>query len=79
MMTMQLEPLQHKSRILAKAVMPKVKFDPKNKKHIASLKKFLSSGNWGDTRFVAELPHVEVPMTCLVKLANHVLAKVEAK
>lgn len=75
---MQLEPLQQ-SKILAKAVLPKVTFDPKNKKHLASLKKFLSTGNWGEVRFHAELPHVEVPMTCLVKLANHVLTKVEGK
>ena len=79
MLTMQLEPMQHKSRILAAAVKPKVTFDPKNKKHLASLKKFLSSGNWGEVRFHPELPHVEVPMTCLVKLANHVLTKVEPK
>ena len=76
---MSVEAPKHKSRVLAGAVLPKTTFDPKNKKHLASLKKFLSTGNWGDVRFHAELPHVEVPMTCLVKLANHVLTKVEAK
>lgn len=73
---MQLEPLKHRSQVLAKAISPKVPFNPKNRKHLASLKKFLTTGNWGDIRFQPELPHVEVPMTCLVKLANHVLAKV---
>jgi len=76
---MQTQLLNHKSKALASAAIPKVSFDPKNKKHLASLKKFLETGKWGDVRFVAELPHVEVPMTCLVKLANHVLRKVEGK
>jgi hypothetical protein len=71
--------IKHKSAALASAAIPKVSFDPKNKKHLASLKLFLDTGKWGDVRFVAELPHVEVPATCLHKLAAHVLRKVEAK
>lgn len=76
---MSAETSKHKSRVLAGATLPRTTFDPRNKKHLASLKKFLDTGNWGDVRFNAELPHVEVPMTCLVKLANHVLTKVEVK
>ena len=78
-MTMQAEAPKHKSAALASAAIPKVSFDPKKKQHLASLKKFLETGKWGDVRFIAELPHVEVPATCLHKLAAHVLRKVEVK
>jgi hypothetical protein len=68
---------KHKSAILAKAVIHKVPFNPEDERHLRSLKTFLDTGKWGDVRFVAELPHVEVPMTCLVKLARHVLRDVQ--
>lgn len=42
-------------------------FDPKNPKHITSLKHFLHTGNWGDVQFEAELPYIEVPMTVIMK------------
>jgi len=68
---------KHKSTALVGATIPRASFDPKNKEHLASLKKFLETGKWGDVRFMAELPHVEVPATCLHKLAVHALRDVE--
>lgn len=58
---------------------PKVSFDPQNEEHLASLKSFLESGKWGATRFTAEWPHVDVPATCLHKLAAHALRDVKAR
>ena len=69
----------HKSQALALAEIPKVSFDPTNKQHLASLKSFLTLGKWGKVRFAPELPHVEVPATCLHKLALHALRAVDAK
>lgn len=48
-------------------------FDPKNATHLASLKQFVKTGNWGNVQFHAELPYVEVPMTVLMKYAAYTL------
>lgn len=63
---------------LAAVNAPKVSFDPQNEAHLASLKSFLESGKWGAARFTAEWPHVDVPTTCLYKLALHALRGVRA-
>jgi hypothetical protein len=64
---------KHKSKVLQGATLDRVSFNPKNRRHRESLKHFIETGNWGEVRFAAELPHVEVPMTCLVKLARYSL------
>lgn len=48
-------------------------FDPENSAHVASLKHFLRTGNWGEIQFEAELPYIEVPMTVVMKYARWVL------
>lgn len=48
-------------------------FNPKNKAHRDSLKKFIETGNWGDVQFYPEFPYIDVPMTVLMKLAQHEL------
>lgn len=60
-----------KNRVLNRAIPARVKFNPRSKKHRESLKVFLETGRWGDVLFVPEHPHVEVPMTVLMKLAEH--------
>ncbi len=62
------------SDILRRAkLVERQEFDPKNKKHIASLEHYIRTGNWGEIQFFAEVPFVEVPMTVLMKFASHVL------
>lgn len=61
------------SSILAKALLTRQFFDPKNAAHLESLKSFISTGNWGKTQFHAELPFVEVPACVLHKYAQHML------
>lgn len=48
-------------------------FDPANPEHVESFKCFISTGNWGDVQFHAELPYIEVPITVLMKFALHQL------
>jgi len=46
-------------------------FDPTNEEHLASLRKFVSTGSWGEVKFFAEAPFTEVPATVLMKYAAH--------
>lgn len=45
-------------------------FNPKNTKHLKSFDHFVKTGIWGDIKFHAELPYVEVPTTVLMKYAQ---------
>ena len=49
----------------------RVLFDPSNKDHCDSLKKFLQSGTWGPVQFFPEYPCTDVPMTVLTKFAAY--------
>lgn len=62
---------KYDSVTLSRAMPTRVMFNPKNKKHRESVKKFLETGKWGDVLFQPEYPHVEVPMTVLMKLAEY--------
>lgn len=53
-------------------------FDPKNAAHVASLKIFIKTGNWGEIQFFPEQPYENVPTTVLMKYAEHNL-KVQSK
>jgi hypothetical protein len=64
------------NRVLATPLVPRTTFDPKNKEHRASLKKFLDTGSWGSIQFFPEEPYVTVPETVLRKFALHNLQKV---
>lgn len=66
---------KQKSSILKKAHTPREFFDPKNKKHRESFKKFLTTGGWGDIHFFAELPYVTVPETVMRKFCLFNLEK----
>lgn len=48
-------------------------FDPANPVHLASLKSFVNTGNWGEVQFYPELPYTNVPMTVFTKFAKHAL------
>jgi hypothetical protein len=61
------------SNILRRAFVTRQEFDPTNIEHIASLKCFVSTGNWGEMQFFAELPFIEVPTTVLMKYVQHQL------
>lgn len=49
-------------------------FDPTNPAHRESVRKFLTTGNWGDVQFFAEGGVNNVPETVLRKLALYHLA-----
>lgn len=63
------------SRVLSEPGVRRENFDPKNKEHRASLKKFLETGNWGDIQFYTEYPYVTVPETVLRKFALAMLTR----
>ncbi len=63
------------SRVLSKPNVNREMFDPKNKEHRASLKKFIETGNWGDVQFFAEYPYVTVPETVFRKFALAMLTR----
>ena len=63
------------SRGLSKPQVRRETFDPKNKEHKASLKKFIETGNWGDVQFFAEYPCVTVPETVLRKFSLAMLSR----
>ena len=67
-------PIQ-KSPILKKSLVTREFFDPKNKKHRESFKKFLTTGGWGDIHFFPELPFVTVPETVMRKFCLFNLEK----
>lgn len=48
-------------------------FDPKNEKHVASLKHYLETGSWGDVMFFLEHPFTDVPTYVLTQYACHQL------
>ena len=58
--------------ILKQPLVDRQKFDPTNDSHLASFKDFIRTGNWGDIQFFTELPYNEVPMTVLMKYAEHI-------
>lgn len=57
--------------VLREPLINRAKFDPTNPTHLESFKIFLRTGNWGDIQFYSELPYIEVPMTVLMKYAEH--------
>ena len=57
--------------ILKQPLIDRQKFDPTNDSHLASFEVFMRTGNWGNIQFFAELPYNEVPMTVLMKYAEH--------
>lgn len=57
--------------ILKQPLIDRQKFDPLNESHLASFQVFVRTGNWGDIQFFTELPYNEVPMTVLMKYAEH--------
>ena len=57
--------------ILKQPLINRQKFDPTNDSHLASFEVFMRTGNWGDIQFFTELPYNEVPMTVLMKYAEH--------
>lgn len=59
--------------VLARAQVKREIFDPANDAHLASMKIFLSTGNWGSVQFYAELPYIEVPMTVMRKFCEYTL------
>lgn len=63
------------SRALREPSVRRENFEPKNKEHRASLKKFLETGNWGDVQFYAEYPCETVPETVLRKFALATLTR----
>ena len=62
------------SRILSKPQVRRETFDPKNKEHRDSLKKFIETGNWGEVQFFAEYPYVTVPETVFRKFSLAMLS-----
>jgi hypothetical protein len=59
------------SSVFVKPLIQRERFDPKNDKHLESLEVFIRTGNWGTIQFFPELPYNEVPMTVLMKYAEH--------
>jgi len=53
-------------------------FDPTNQEHLESLRKFVSTGSWGEVKFFAEAPFTEVPATVMMKYAAHTLGTTQA-
>lgn len=51
----------------------RVAFDPADQEHLASLKNFLETGNWGSVMFFLEYPFTDVPTYVLTKYASHQL------
>lgn len=64
------------SSILRGRVIRREYFDPTNKKHKASLKKFVNTGSWGEIQFFPEAPYVNVPDTVTAKMLKHTLRNV---
>lgn len=60
----------NRSTILRRAAINRQNFDPTNEQHLASLKLFIQTGNWGDVQFFCEFPFSDVPMTVLMKFAG---------
>ena len=50
---------------------PREHFDPTSQVHLDSFDVFLKTGNWGAVQFFPELPYSDVPMTVLMKYAQH--------
>jgi hypothetical protein len=61
------------SNILREAIVKREEFNPQNVNHIKSLECFVKTGTWGDVKFHAELPYIEVPMTVMMKYIQHSL------
>ena len=60
----------NRSTILRRATVTRATFDPTNQEHLASLKSFIATGNWGAVQFYCEFPFTDVPMTALMKFAG---------
>jgi hypothetical protein len=50
-------------------------FNPTNTQHIDSLRKFITTGNWGDIQFFAEHPYTDVPSCVMRKFAQYQLSQ----
>lgn len=61
------------SGVLRGSRVPRTEFDPTNGDHLASVRTFLATGNWGQIQFYPEAPYVSVPETVFRKLANWAL------
>jgi len=61
------------SKLLKGNQIKRENFNPKNKLHLESLKKFLATGNWGKIQFFVESPYVTVPETVIRKFCMHQL------
>ena len=48
-------------------------FDPRNEKHVASLKHYLETGSWGDVMFFLEHPFTDVPTYVLTQYTSFML------
>lgn len=59
------------SKILKGNQVKREHFDPDNKDHMNSLKKFLLTGNWGKVQFFVEPPYITVPETVMRKFCMH--------
>lgn len=51
----------------------RVHFNPKDKAHLKSLQTFLETGQWGEVKFAAEAPYINVPEYVLRKYSAHQL------
>jgi hypothetical protein len=58
------------SRALRNAKISREEFNPTDGTHLASLRKFLDTGNWGNIQFYPEAPYVTIPETVLRKMAE---------
>lgn len=61
------------SSSLRKHSIERTNFDPNHIAHIASLRKFIETGNWGDIQFFCESPYTDVPTTVLMKYCSYQL------
>lgn len=61
------------SGILRGSRVPRTEFDPDNGEHLASVRAFLTTGNWGTVQFYPEPPYLNVPETVFRKLAHSAL------
>jgi len=62
--------------VLSPQVIKRDIFDPVNEEHLTSLKKYLTTGRWGDVQFYSEYPYTTVRDTVLTKYANFMLGNI---
>lgn len=61
----------NRSSVLQRHGNSRVSFDPTNEAHVASFKKFIQTGNWGDVQFYTEFPYTDAPTTVSMRLHEH--------